>query len=150
MNTEIKKLNADHLHEFKELVQIFNAVFEAGSKKIAEDDFLYKLLNRTDFISMAAIVDNKIVGGLTAYEFPSYYGNYSEVYIYDVAIKQEYQRTGFGKLLIESLKNYCKNHQIKTMFVEAHEADTQAVNFYRNTKALAEKVVHFNYHLDLH
>jgi aminoglycoside 3-N-acetyltransferase I len=78
---------------------------------------------------------------------PSYYGNYSEVYIYDIAVSKEYQRNGLGIMLIDSLKRFCAANNIKTIFVEAEEKDKHAVNFYHRTKAIAEKVVHFNYEL---
>ena len=144
---ELKKLDAHCLSEFKELLRVFSDVFQTPPEEVADDNHLNKLLARTDFICIAVIADNKVAGGLTAYEMPSYQGNYSEVYLYDIAVKQEYQRKGFGNLLIRSLKDYCKTHNIKTIFVEAHEEDTDAVNFYHTTKASAEKVIHFNYYL---
>src|SRR5258708_1177166 len=125
--TELKRLNKNNLTEFKDLIKVFNEVFEMQNGAVAEDDVLKNLLDKTDFIGIAAIEDGKVVGGLTAYEFPAYYGNYNECYIYDIAVKAGYQRQGIGKMLIESIKKHCSSRNVKTMFVEAHEQDAEAV-----------------------
>jgi aminoglycoside 3-N-acetyltransferase I len=45
------------------------------------------------------------------------------------------------------LKEYCKQNEIKEMFVAANEEDKNALDFYRSTGGNAEKVVHFNYEI---
>jgi aminoglycoside 3-N-acetyltransferase I len=147
MDAEIKKLDGANLPEFKQLLEVFTNEFEMNPGEMADDVILTKLLNSAGFIVFVSILHNKVVGGLTAYILPAYYGNYSEVYIYDIAVNQEHQRKGLGMMLIDSLKKYCAAHTIKTMFVEAEEKDTQAINFYHRTKAVALNVVHFNYEL---
>jgi aminoglycoside 3-N-acetyltransferase I len=143
----IKKLDGAYLMEFKELITVFRIVFEMENGQAADDDLLNKLLQNPSFICMVATINNKVVGGVTAYEMASYYGNYSEAYIYDIAVVKEYQRTGIGNKLIDALKDHCNKNNIKTIFVEANEEDTEAVSFYHRTKAVSEKVVHFNYYL---
>lgn len=147
MDAEIKILNDHNLPEFKQLLGVFENEFEMNPAEAANDSALKKLLNSTGFIVFVALLNNKVAGGLTAYILPAYYGNYSEVYIYDIAVSKEHQRKGLGMMLIDSLKKHCAAHNIKTMFVEAEEKDTQAVNFYYRTKADALKVIHFNYEL---
>jgi len=143
----IKRLNNSCMSQFKELVQLFHLVFETADGKIAEDAHLEKLLNNPAFICIVAIIDDKIAGGVTAYEMLSYYGNYSEAYLYDIAISNEHQRNGIGNMLLESLKSHCSEHNIKTFFVEASAEDVSAVKFYQATGGNAEKVIHFNYHV---
>lgn len=148
LNVEIRKLNESNLPVFKQLVSLFNDVFENGLSESAGDDYLIKLLSNKDFIAIAAFAGDTVIGGLTAYELRAYYGNYSEVYIFDIAVKQEYQRKGIGNKLIDSLKEYCSLNNIKTVFVDAEEQDINAVNFYHKTKASSLKVIHFEYKLN--
>jgi aminoglycoside 3-N-acetyltransferase I len=144
---KIKKLAKNDLPLFKELILLFHEVFDIKNTKGAEESYLNNLLKKPGFIACVVIRENKVIGGLTAYELPLYYGNYSEVYIYDMAVKQEFQRQGIGKKLIAELKQICKKNGIREMFVEAHEEDKHAVDFYKSTGGKAERVVHFNYKL---
>ncbi len=146
-HVQIKRLGKTNLEEFRELINLFSEVFETENSQKADDIHLNILLSKEDFIVLAALTETKIVGGLTAYQFPAYSGNFSELYIYDIAINKACQRTGIGKMLIGSLKEYGSEHNIKTVFVEAHEEDIHAINFYLSTKASPEKVIHFNYEL---
>ena len=43
-----------------------------------------------------AVLDNVVVGGLTAHVLPSAYSASAEVYIYDLGVKAEMQRKGIG------------------------------------------------------
>ncbi|MGY6647578.1 GNAT family N-acetyltransferase [Wenyingzhuangia sp. IMCC45574] len=132
---------------FIELVKLMNEVFEEPNK-VATERHLKKLLNKTDFYAFVAIKENKVVGGLTAYELEKYNTDKSELYIYDIAVKVEFQNQGVGKKLINHLKDYSKNNGIETIFVEAHSGDEQAVKFYESTFGKSEKVAHFNFEIN--
>ncbi len=144
MAIEIKHLTKEDLSKFTSLINLFNMVFEEESKIGSEANSL-KLLNSKYFIALVALTENKVVGGLTAYELPMYYSNSSEIFLYDLAVKPEYQRTGIGKGLLQSLKEYCLKNGIKEFFVMAHEEDEHAIEFYRATGGRGERVVNFLY-----
>jgi aminoglycoside 3-N-acetyltransferase I len=141
---EFKRLVPGDLGTFKSLVEIFNTVFEE-EQNIGSDAHLMKLLENNSFIVLAALSENEVVGGLTAYELPMIYSDASEVILYDMAVREEYQRMGVGKGLIQSLKEYCIKSKIETFFVMAHEEDLHAVEFYHATGGKSEKVVNFLY-----
>ncbi len=142
---QIKKLAEHDLLLFKKLIQLFHKVFEMENALTANEAYLKTLLPKRSFIVYAAVYENEVVGGLTAYELPMYYSEGSELYIYDIAVKSEFQRKGVGKQILLSLKEYCRQNGIKEMFVEAHEEDKHAVDFYHSSGGQAEKVVHFNF-----
>jgi len=144
MAIEIKHLTKEDLSKFTSLINLFNMVFEEESKIGSEANSL-KLLNSKYFIALVALTENKVVGGLTAYELPMYYSNSSEIFLYDLAVKPEYQRMGIGKGLLQSLKEYCLKNGIKEFFVMAHEEDEHAIEFYRATGGRGERVVNFLY-----
>ena len=142
---EIKRLAKQDLENFKSLITIFNTVFEEAESNIQSDTNLIKLLNNDNFIAIAAISENEVVGGLTAYELPLYYSANSEVFLYDMAVKTEYQRIGIGKQLMSGLKDYCNKNGIEVFFVLAHEEDEHAIEFYHSTGGKSEKVMNFLY-----
>jgi len=146
LNTlEIKQLTDANLPIFKLLINLFNTVFEEDQSNQGSDRNLSSLLGNSHFIVMAALVEYKVVGGLTAYEIPMYYSDSSEIFIYDLAVDPQYQRMGIGKGLMQSLREYCLKQGVKEFFVMAHEEDEHAIDFYRATGGKSEKVINFLY-----
>jgi aminoglycoside 3-N-acetyltransferase I len=147
MDIQIKKLSREDIHQFTELIHVFEEVFEMKDFKIPHEQHLMHLLSKDNFIVFVAESDNKVVGGLTAYTLQQYYSVSPLVFIYDVAVKKEAQKQGVGKLLISNLASYCKHNGYEEMFVLADEVDDHAVEFYRSTGATDTRVVNFNYTL---
>ena len=90
-NVVFKLLNKGDLPHFRELVALFHAVFEAENSGFAEDAHLLRLLGNQQFTAFVAFDHTEIIGGITAYELPVYYQEGSERFIYDIAVKPEYQ-----------------------------------------------------------
>lgn len=132
---------------FYALIRLFEEVFEMKDFVMPPADYLEKLLARDDFFVFVAVLDGRVVGGLTSYTLRQYYSISPLVYIYDLAVATEYQRKGIGKMLIAEIQNYCKDIGVEEVFVQADVADDYALDFYRSTGARGEDVVHFYYPL---
>ncbi len=145
MNIIIKRLAADELNEFFQMLRLFEEAFEMNDFQMPGKKHLKKLLRSKNFIVFAAIDENVVIGGLTAHILPSFYSDSSEVYIYDLAVKTIFQRKGIGKKLLLALKAYCGENNYNAFFVQADETDKHALEFYCATGGSPEKVVHFNY-----
>lgn len=145
MEIMIKQLAANDVSTFKELLLLFEDVFEMATFSMPSDTYLQNLLRNTDFLVFTAIHRGEVVGGITAYVLHSYYHQSAEVYIYDLAINRASQRKGFGKMLLEAVKSYCKQNNYKEVFVQADEIDLHALDFYTATGGRAERVVHYTY-----
>lgn len=141
----VRQLTTEDLPLFNSLIKIFNLVFEEAESTSGSEGYLRRLLGRDDFLAIAAISENEVVGGLTAYVLPMVYSDSSEVFLYDMAVLPSHQRQGIGRRLIDELKEYCKNSGVKDFFVLAHEEDLHALEFYRSTGGRSEKVVNFLY-----
>ena len=142
---EIKQIAKEELSIFTSMIEMFNSVFEEDHPAIGSQTSLLKLLSNDHFIAIAALIGNEVAGGLTAYKLPMYYSDSSEIFLYDLAVKPQYQRKGIGKGLLQCLKEYCIKNEIKEFFVMAHEEDEHAIEFYRSTGGRSEKVVNFLY-----
>lgn len=147
MNSEIKKLNGTDLDKFIELIRVFEAVFEMKNFKMPSESYLQTLLNSDNFFVFAAIQEEKIIGGLTAYVMHQYYSQSPLIYIFDLAVKKEFQYKGIGKKLISANNAYAKLLGAEAVMVEADEPDDYAIKFYRSTGATGIKTVHFDYEL---
>ena len=142
---EIKRLAPEDLSVFSELTGLFTNVFETGKTVTADDKYLMTLLNNPDFVAIAIVCRNQVVGGATGYRLPMYISKSAELFIYDVAVDPAYQRQGLGTKLLTALKEYCQQNDIELMFVPANEEDVHALNFYQATGGQGEKVVQFSY-----
>jgi len=145
MDIKIEKLNDTDIKKFIELIRVFEDVFEMKNFRIPDEIYLQELLKKNDFFVFVALSDDKVVGGLTSYIIPQYYSKSPLVYIFDLAVKTEYQWKGIGKKLISGNNNYCKTIGAEAVMVQADKADDHAIKFYRSTGAKGQKVVHFDY-----
>lgn len=155
MPYHIKKLGPEDLASAQDVFILFKKVFDGATiaaKDLPSETYLKQLLATPSFHIFAAVenstgdtANDKIVGGLTAYEFAMYLKEEKEAYLYDLAVDETYRRQGIARALIESAKQYARENNIATLFVEANEEDIAAVEFYKSlTGASAEKVMHFN------
>jgi aminoglycoside 3-N-acetyltransferase I len=67
------------------------------------------------------------------------------VYLYDLAVANEYQRGGVGAELLNELKNVAKSLCAYVVFVQADDGDA-AVEFYRAQKPTGEiRAINFDF-----
>lgn len=148
MKTEIKKLDKQDIDKLMALIRLFEDVFEMDGLKMPDKQYLQQLLEKDGFFVFVAQAKNRVVVGLTCYILQQYYSQTAQVYIYDLAVKTEFQRKGIGKMLMSALMDYCKGIGIEEVFVQAEQEDEHAVAFYHATGGEALKAIHFSYRLD--
>jgi aminoglycoside 3-N-acetyltransferase I len=146
---KIERLKKGDLARFIELVRLFGVVFEIKNFSIPDSGYLKSVLSRSDFFVFAAMLEGKVVGGLTTYVLMQYYSNKPLAYIYDLAVDANLQRQGIGKKLILATNQFYKEKGFEEVFVQADKVDEHAIDFYRSTKPTEEEqVVHFYYTLN--
>ena len=130
-------------------VGVFAEVFE-WEDNVVDDNYLTDSLNNKNFLVFIAKIDDKIVGGMTAHILPNYERCKSSIYIYDLAVKESFQKQGIGKSLINYLLEYGKNNNIYDIFVGTEQCDNEdAIAFYRKTPFdLEMKVLQYSYDID--
>lgn len=147
-NAIVKKLQADDVSDFKNLITLFEDVFDMMSFNMPEDNYLKSLLANQDFHVFIALQNEIILGGLTAYTLNQYYSTKPLAFIYDLAVSRMHQRKGLGRKLIKSVIDYFREEGYEEVFVQADKADGYAIDFYRQTQPSEEEdVSHFYYTL---
>jgi ribosomal protein S18 acetylase RimI-like enzyme len=147
MSVVVKRLEPTDFNKFQALILIFEEVFEMKDFRMPSEQYLQALLTKDSFFVLVALLDEQVVGGLTAYTLQQYYSERPLVYIYDLAVTSRYQRQGIGKMLVDGITAYCKGIGVEEVFVQADQEDQHAIEFYQATGGIAEQVVHFNYPL---
>lgn len=141
---KIRKLNTKDSEALLQLRKLYNEVFETESEKTSPV-YMDELLNNSALIFFVAEQDAEIIGGLTAHILPSLYSEKPEVFIYDIAVKQNLQRKGIGGKLINHLLEYCSKLGYREVFVPALTEDVHACNFYKKIGAEEEDVKHYSF-----
>lgn len=110
----------------RRLFLLIAEVFETERAALS-DGYLDALLARADFWSLAAFADGELAGGLTAFELPLTRREETEIFLYDIAVVERFQRRGVGRRLVEALRTGSG----LTVWVPADDEDTHALDFYR-------------------
>ena len=84
-----------------------------------------------------------MVGALAGYELVKFEAERSEIYIYDLAVREEYRRQGVATALFEALKPIAREKGAWVIFVQADPPDAPAVALYEKLGS-REEVLHFD------
>ena len=142
---KIERLGAGDLGAMKAANRLFSKVFaeEGYHGPPPGDDHLRKLLSDGKFIAMVAWFDGEMVGALAGYELVKFEAERSEIYIYDLAVREEHRRRGVATALIEALKPVAREKGAWVIMVQADPPDLPAVALYDKLGA-REEVLHFD------
>lgn len=129
---------------------VMAAVFEEDGERASdtatlEDAYVCSLLGRSDFFALAAIVDDGVVGGVTAHALPMTRSAAKELFLYDLAVREDHQRRGIGRALVLELLALARAENIEVAFVAADDEDEHALAFYRSLGAEASPVTFFTF-----
>jgi aminoglycoside 3-N-acetyltransferase I len=118
----------------KQLNALFAVAFKSPEdyqNQPPTDDYLKGFLASGDHIVLAAMADEKVVGGLVAYCFPKFEQQRKEIYLYDLAVSSNHQRQGIGRQLMTELQKIAREIGAYVVFVQADEGDG-AIKFYQS------------------
>lgn len=142
---DIRKLGPEDLDRAQQMLQLFQEAFEKEDAAPPSHKYLQSLLARQDFHAIVALHDQKVVGGLTAYELEMLPREARELFIYDIAVAQSHRRQGIGRALIEAARELCVQSGLSAMYVAACADEAHAVRFYEATGLEREDVAWFTH-----
>ncbi len=144
--SNISHLGAESLEQMDALLDCFGEAFEEPDTYGAnrpDADYLQALLSDPNFIALAAMDGEQVVGGLAAYVLRKFEQARSEVYIYDLAVQESHRRQGVATALIEALKPIARAQGAWVIFVQADHGDDPAIALYESLGE-REEVLHFD------
>lgn len=132
-SVEIHHLQADDNVTLRAMLDMFGITFDdvpAYSHAQPDDDYLRQLLADHHFIAVAATASGEVIGGLTAYVLPKPEQTRKEVFIYDLAVRDDLRRRGIATALITKLKTTAQEMGAYLVMVAADPEDEAAVSLY--------------------
>jgi aminoglycoside 3-N-acetyltransferase I len=142
----VRRLAAADIDLMRDTLRVLGEAFEevdTFSAKPPSQTYLEQLLGKPDFVALAAMQDDEVIGGLMAYELQKFEQERSEFYIYDLAVREDRRRRGVATTLIESLKPIAAASGGYVIFVQADYGDDPAVALYTKL-GVREEVMHFD------
>jgi aminoglycoside 3-N-acetyltransferase I len=108
-----------------------------------DDGYLETLLANPGNIALIAQSGDRIIGALTAYTLPKFEQARSEIYIYDLAVAEDWRRRGVATALIDAVHGIAQETGAWAVFVQADYGDDPAVALYTKLGS-REDVMHFD------
>jgi aminoglycoside 3-N-acetyltransferase I len=142
----IRRLAPQDVPLLRSLNTLFGRAFGEPDTYCAEppgDCYLKELLAREGITVLVALLAERVVGGLVAYELDKFERARRELYIYDLAVAQEHRRCGIATSLIERLREIAVARGAWTIYVQADYADGPAIALYQKL-GVREEVLHFD------
>ena len=164
MSYTYKHLSAAELPLMNGLLAMFGEAFgdrDTYQGAVPSEAYLTSLLEKPHFIALAALRDGEVVGGLAAYELQKFERARSEIYVYDLAVREADRRKGVATTLIRTLQRIAKDRGAYVIFVQADTGpgDQPAIRLYESLGAQGtrqgtkqgtkgEEVLHFDIPVD--
>jgi aminoglycoside 3-N-acetyltransferase I len=142
----IQRLGPDDIAAMRGINALFAEVFDDPdhyASALPSDDWLRAQLANPNNIALAAVEDGAVVGGLTGYILPKFEQERSEIYIYDLAVRQSHWRRGIATALIAYLQDMARDVRAWVIYVQADYGDDPAIALYTKLGA-REDVMHFD------
>ena len=147
---DIRQLGPGDLELFRSLMSMFGEVFEEPETYTGNrpgQDYVERLLRNENFVALAAVENDTVIGGLAAYELPKFEQERSEMYIYDLAVRETHRRLGVATALIDEVRAIGKQRGAWVVFVQADQGDTPPIELYSKL-GVREDVHHFDISVD--
>src|SRR5579884_3172061 len=106
MSYSCRRLHFTEVEILKQLLKVFGEAFgevDTYQGAVPDDRYLEALLASPDFIAVAAVDCEEVVGGLTGYVLRKFERERREIYIYDLAVAAAQRRKGIATGLIREL-----------------------------------------------
>ena len=144
-DTRIQRLAASDTGPMRSMLAMMGRAFDMLDEYTGaqpDDAYLERLLAGPQFIALAAMADDAVVGGL-AYELPKFEQARSEIYIYDLAVDEAWRRRGIATRLIDALRAIARERGAWVVYVQADPPDAPAMALYSKL-GTREDVCHFD------
>ena len=126
----IRRLGATDSAIAHAMFSMMAEVFEEPCARLS-DAYVVNLLAEASFWALAALADDEVVAGITAHVLPMTRTQSREIFIYDIAVRDDRQRRGIGRQLVTHLLDQAAAEGIAVAFVAAENVDEHALAFYR-------------------
>jgi aminoglycoside 3-N-acetyltransferase I len=145
-NVELQLLQSGDIAEMRELNAMFARAFSDSEAYLSNppgNEYLEAWLANESNIALIALDAGTLAGGLVAFVLDKFEQARREIYIYDLAVAEEFRRRGIASALIRRLQEIAKDIGAWVIYVQADYGDDPAIALYQKM-GVREEVLHFD------
>lgn len=142
----LARLTPGDSQRFADWLTLFGEAFEeveTYTGAMPSAGYRDRLLADPNFIALAAMDGDTVVGALAAYVLVKFERERSEIYIYDLAVDEAHRRKGIGEALVNETRRIAHDVGAWVVYVQADHVDPPAIALYTKLGA-REEVLHFD------
>ena len=145
MSFEVRRLGPGDAASLRQLNSMFARAFDEPQTYVPEPSEAYvrRVLGREQVIALVATAEGEVVGGLVAYVLDKLEQERSEIYVYDLAVDEDFRRRGIATGLLAEVQRIAARPGAWVVFVQADYGDDPAIALYDGLGA-REEVLHFD------
>ena len=125
----VERLGVGDATRARAAFEMLHEVFEEEVEALS-DSYLVALLADSSFWAIGAFEAGEAIGCITGHELPMTRHERRELFVYDLAVREDQQRRGIGQRLVEALVAGAAEVDIDVVFVPADDEDAHAIAFY--------------------
>jgi len=110
----------------KDIDEVYALEKEIFKDPWTKDMFIQEVSDNSLASTYVLEEDNKIVG------YAGMWKLFENADITNIAVKEEYRKKGYGKLLLETLLNECKKQNTEYVHLEVRVSNDSAINLYKS------------------
>lgn len=133
----------DQIDLARDAFRMMHEVFDEDGEVLSAD-YVGRLLADQRFHAFAAVEGGEPVGCITAHDLAMTRHERDETFIYDLAVREDRQRRGIGRRLVETLVADAARRGIDVVFVPADDDDDHALAFYASLGGRGAPVTMFD------
>ena len=141
-----EQLERADVPRLQQLLAVFGEAFDDRATyqgAVPGEGYLASFLADERCITVVAMDDDELLGGLVAYELLKFEQERKEFYIYDLAVREAHRRRGLATGLIVTLKAIARARGAYVIYVQADRGDDAAIALYQSL-GVREDVLHFD------
>ncbi len=131
---EVRRLGPADTELIPEINRMYGEAFEEVDEYISDPPGKARrreLLGNDNIVLIAAFDAGGVIGALTAYVLPKIEQNRSELFLYDLAVRDTHRRRGVATRLIEEARAIARERDVWMMFIQADVGDEAPIALYR-------------------
>lgn len=142
----LRRLGPADVQLLRQLNALFGEAFtdpEMYGGQPPSHEYLTGLLAKEHVVAIVALANAEVLGGLVAYELDKFEMERRELYIYDLAVRDDHRRRGVATALIGRLREIAAGRGAWVVYVQADHGDDPAIALYEKL-GVREEVLHFD------
>ncbi|MBV9215709.1 MAG: ribosomal protein S18-alanine N-acetyltransferase [Acidobacteria bacterium] len=114
------------------IADIIRLAAETGLSPWTHNDLLAEIRNPKAILLKLLSDSNEVLGFVVGRVIPGGADKYPDAEIYNIAVRQDFQRRRLGQRLLSEFRDRCRQGRVQFIWLEVRESNGNAIGFYES------------------